>query len=227
MIVVGIVGTPAGGKSTVARRLRELGATWVHADRLAHRCLERPGVIHRLAKQFGPKIVAENGRLDRRQIAEIVFGDDERSQHALHYLESVVHPYVRHMVLRRLTRADTRGIAAGIVDAPLLLEADWGMLCDIVLCVDAPESMRVQWIKQRGWSLEELQRRERKQMSIGEKRRLATHVLTNDGTRESLIQQVDQFWEWIKVRLQCKAAPELQTPPSHCLKYKTTLPHLP
>lgn len=227
MIVVGIVGVPAGGKSTVARRLRELGATWIHADRLAHRCLERPGVMHRLVEKFGTKVIAGDGRLDRRQIAEIVFGDDERSRHSLHYLESVIHPYVRHMVLRRLTRADGRGIAVGIVDAPLLLEADWGVICDIVLCVDAPESMRVQWIAQRGWSLEELQRRERKQMSIRDKRRLSTYVLTNDGTRESLIQQVDQFWEWIEERSQIQVAPEIQTPPSHCRQYKITLPHLP
>jgi dephospho-CoA kinase len=197
MIVIGIVGSPAGGKSTVARRLRELGATWVNADRIAHRCLDRLDVRQRLLNEFGDSIVSESGRIDRRALGSIVFGDDESSAGKLQYLESVVHPATRRMCLVRLRRAARFGVPAAVLDAPLLLEADWGVMCDFVWCVDAPEAMRSTWIQSRGWTTEELRRRESRQLPIASKRRLATHIIDNDSDRQSLLRRVDQMWRQI------------------------------
>lgn len=218
MIVIGVIGAPAGGKSTVARCLRDLGATWVNADRLAHRCLASPAVIRQVTTFFGAEILTSDGQIDRRRLAQRVFGDDAESLRALHYLESLVHPLARQMTMRRLTRAARCGIPVGVLDAPLLLEADWGVLCDFIWCVDAPADLRRVWVAQRGWDADELQRREQRQWPIEEKRRLSTHVLVNDQTRESLRLLVTHLWSEIRAAARRIMAPELITPVSHCLR---------
>lgn len=220
MIIIGVVGSPAGGKSTVARRLRERGATWVNADRLAKRCLDKGEVRSRLVAEFGSTLVTAAGQIDRQQLAQLVFGDDAASVRALNYLESVIHPYARHLALRRLTRASRLGIPAGVLDAPLLLEADWGVLCDYIWCVDAPRGLRHQWISQRGWTPDELRRREQRQLPIEEKRRLSTHSLVNDGTREALLRNVDQLWDQLVTESSRPMNVALVGDPDHCLAYR-------
>jgi len=107
----------------------------------------------------------------------------------------------------------------GVLDAPLLLEADWGVLCDQIWCVDAPETLRRQWIKQRGWSVAELQRRERRQLPISEKRRLATQVIENQGGLETLLQQVDQLHRSLMAQRQANQSELDAAGPNHCLQY--------
>ena len=194
MIVIGVIGSPAGGKSTVARRLRELGATWINADKIAHRCLDRAIVRDKMVQRFGPQILGNAGKIDRRALGGIVFGDDAEQRSALNYLESTVHPMARHLTLTRLTRAGRCGLIAAVLDAPLLLEADWGVMCDEVWCVDAPIELRATWIGTRGWNLDELRRRESRQLPISEKRRLSTHVIENDSNRDTLLQRTDRLW---------------------------------
>lgn len=194
MIVIGIIGSPAGGKSTVAGRLRELGATWINADRLAHRCLDRSQVRDKLVDRFGRKILHKDGRIDRPALGAIVFGDDAEGSSALDYLQSVIHPMARHLTLIRLSRAARCNLPAAILDAPLLLEADWGVMCDAIWCVDAPRQLREQWIKQRGWTPDELHRRENRQLPISEKRRLSTNVIHNDTDLASLLLETETLW---------------------------------
>lgn len=217
MVVIGIVGSPAGGKSTVANRLRALGATWIDADRIARRCLTLLEVRRRLQWRFGPAVLDAAGRVDRRALADRVFGDDAESAQALNYLESVLHPQTRRLALRRLVRAARRGSPVAVLDAPLLLEADWGVLCDFIWCVDAPEHLRQQWIAQRGWSIEELRRRERRQMGIQEKRRLSTHVVENDGTREDLLHVIERLWVQLLHEIATSPIPPALLNTSHCV----------
>lgn len=217
MVVIGIVGSPAGGKSTVASRLRELGAAWIDADRVVRRCLALSEVRRQLQGRFGPAVLDSAGRVDRRALADWVFGDDAESAQALNYLESVLHPQARRLALRRTLRAARRGRPAAVLDAPLLLEADWGILCDFIWCVDAPEHLRQQWIAQRGWSIDELKRRERRQMAIEEKRRLSTHVLENAGTREDLLHYTELLWGELRHATATSSMPPALIDTSHCV----------
>lgn len=235
MIVIGVIGSPAGGKSTVARRLRELGATWINADKVAHRCLDRPAVLEQLVARFGTAILGNERKIDRKKLAEVVFGDDAEEPSALDYLESIVHPMARHLTLIRLTRAGRCGIQAAVLDAPLLLEADWGVMCDEIWCVDAPIELREEWIKARGWNVDELRRRESRQLPIVDKRRLSTVIIENDGSREQLLQKTDQLWAELisansrshdiprKNPNQAKMAPQGDET-THCLKYLSKSP---
>ncbi|MGB1925373.1 MAG: dephospho-CoA kinase, partial [Rubripirellula sp.] len=74
MIIIGIVGSPAGGKSTVAKILSELGATWINADLIARSVLEESEVQERLLDQFGDSIQGSDLKIDRTKLAAAVFG---------------------------------------------------------------------------------------------------------------------------------------------------------
>jgi dephospho-CoA kinase len=215
MVVIGIIGSAAGGKSTVAKRLREHGAAWINADRVAHRCLDRPEVSGRLVAHFGDEIAGNAGRIDRKALAARVFGDDAAARAALDYLQRVIHPVARHLILRRLGRAAVAGVPATVLDAPLLLEADWGVLCDFLWCIDTSEDRRAGWIEQRGWSIAELRRRESRQLPIAEKRRLATQVIENNTTLSDLLNTTDRLWDDIW-RAPASAIP---ANPTHCLTF--------
>lgn len=217
MVVIGLIGSPAGGKSTVARRLRELGAAWIDADRVARRCLALSQVRRQLACRLGPGILNAAGWVDRRALADRVFGDDAGSAQALDCLESILHPQARRIALRRLLRAARRGASAAVLDAPLLLEADWGVMCDVIWCVDAPIQLRSEWIAERGWTIDELRRRERRQMAIGEKRRLSTHVIENTGTREDLLHDTELLWDALMQATTASSMPRPLVDPLHCV----------
>jgi len=81
-----------------------------------------------------------------------------------------------------------------VIDAPLLLEAGWGNLCDSLLFVDSPRTERLGRASLRNWTEEEFTKREAYQMPIAEKRERSSHILTNAGTLESLRDQVRTFW---------------------------------
>lgn len=182
MIVVGIVGSPAGGKSTVAGILAELGGTWVDADKVAREVLQQPDVEAQVIAHFGGEIASDGGRIDRSRLAAKVFGDDDASRAALTYLESVIHPRTRVRITERLREEFERDPFGALVllDIPLLFEAGWDRWCDEIICVDCPDAIRQARARARGWSDDELGRRERNQWPIAEKKRLSTWVLVND-----------------------------------------------
>jgi dephospho-CoA kinase len=194
MIVIGIVGSPAGGKSTVARHLQERGATWINADEIARTVLEQGDVQRQLLTHFGLEIAGNDGRIDRSRLAARVFGDDDTKRLALKYLESIVHPQTRHLITNRLLEAERSGVAVAVLDVPLLYESGWDLVCDEVWCVDAPLQQRLKWARSRGWDEQQLRSREASQMGIKTKQQLSTRVIMNDGPLEQLFETIDSHW---------------------------------
>ncbi|TWU42333.1 dephospho-CoA kinase [Novipirellula artificiosorum] len=195
MIVVGIVGAPAGGKSTVAKCLQELGATWINADLVARNVLEQAPVQAQLLRHFGPQIADGDGKINRSKLAQLVFGDDDESQRGLQYLESVLHPPTRIEITRRLREAESAGVQVAVLDVPLLFESKWDRSCDEVWCVKSTWAHRLQRAQQRGWDEAELRKRESKQLAMEQKCRLSQRVLTNDRGLDDLCCQVRQNWD--------------------------------
>lgn len=189
MIVIGIVGPPAGGKSTVARQLVEMGAVWLDADRLAHQVLNQESVIEALVGYFGLEVL-EEGKINRKWLATQVFGDDLESRQRLQWLEAVVHPPTRLLLQQKLIEATKNGVPAAVLDVPLLFESNWDVYCDQIWCLVTPLQKRQSWLHERGWTVEELKKREARQLPISEKKRLSTHILQNDGSSEELRSQV-------------------------------------
>ncbi len=194
MIVLGIVGSPAGGKSTVAARLQELGATWINADLIARDVLQRAETQIELIAHFGSEITDNEGRIDRAKLGSRVFGDDEPKRAALSYLESVLHPETRRMIAERLRTASESSAVAAVLDVPLLFESRWDQRCDEIWCVDAPRDQRLQRAAKRGWSDDELGLREQNQMDIAEKRRRSSFFILNDGSPGKLVDTIDCEW---------------------------------
>ncbi|MEZ6090840.1 MAG: dephospho-CoA kinase [Pirellulaceae bacterium] len=179
MIVIGIVGPPAGGKSTVARTIAGQGAAWINADRLAHASLRLAEVKAKLRDWFGEAIFSSTGAVDRQRLAQRVFGDDASSRQSLEYIESVVHPLVGQMASRKLARLNRQPTSVVVLDAPLLIEACWHLQCDEIWYIDSQWEQRVQRVAQRSWTAEQLRQRELNQLSLYEKQRHATRIIDN------------------------------------------------
>jgi dephospho-CoA kinase len=194
MFVLGIVGSPAGGKSTVAAYLQELGGTWINADRIARSVLEEDEVQKRLIDHFGSEIAGSDGRIDRLKLASCVFGDDDAQRAALKYLEGLIHPRTRLIVTARLRLLQQQHTGVAILDVPLLFESGWDRMCDEIWCVDSHPSLRLERAKSRGWDDSEIRQREANQMDIEEKKRLSSVVIDNNSSLEKLHQTIDQLW---------------------------------
>jgi dephospho-CoA kinase len=193
MKTIGLVGGVASGKSVVGRMLVDLGAGLLKADRTGHAVLaEDVEVRETLRRRWGDSILASSGEVDRAAVARRVFADsgaDERK-----FLEDLLHPLIQARLNTLRDKFSTEGKPAVVLDAPLLIEAGWGPLCDFILFVDVPRDARQQRAQTRGWTEAEFARREAAQWPIEEKRRHATHIIPNFGTETELRTAVRNFW---------------------------------
>lgn len=195
MKTIGLVGGVASGKSRVAHLLADLGAGVLDADRAGHDVLEtHPEVREEIRQRFGPAVLAVDGRVNRQAIARRVFAAGDRAAEDRDFLERLLHPLIRERLeaLREKFAAERR--PAVVLDAPLLLEAGWGSLCDVVVMVEASREARLARGRQRGWTEADFDNREAAQWSVDVKRRHADAVLPNDGSEQELRQAVQRFW---------------------------------
>jgi dephospho-CoA kinase len=180
MIVVGLTGGIATGKSTVARLFKKCGATILDADQLARQVVERGKPAWReIVKQYGRDILAPDETIDRRALGALVF----QNRRALRLLERIIHPRVAREQ-RRLTRqvAERDPDAIVIYEVPLLYEAGVDKRVDAVIVVTADRETQIARLRQRdGLTRRQALRRIHNQMPLERKARLADVVL--DGTR--------------------------------------------
>jgi dephospho-CoA kinase len=195
MIVIGIVGGIASGKSLVSRRLSELGAEVLDADRIGHQVLRDPEVQRAIRDRWGERVFDADGQVDRGRLATIVFGDPPGNREELDYLEQLTHPRIRQCLcetMERMARADAGAVL--VLDAALLLEAGWDRFCDKILFVEAPRSVRLDRAKQRGWTEAGFAAREAAQASVEKKRERADIVIDNSSTPEHTYNQLETMW---------------------------------
>lgn len=212
MILLGITGTIAAGKSTVTRLLRHQGVPCFDADISGHEALDLPEVKRSLLKVFGPEIfqtpvsggITDSPSLnlppvDRKRLATAVFSshDPERSRGRL---EEIVHPVILADFQRFRQAQEQAGIPMAVLDAPLLFETGWNRLCDVVLCVDAEEDIRAARAKNRHWSRGEFLRRQESQWPAARKRQAADFVLYNNHSRDGLAHGLNRVLERIRTR---------------------------
>ncbi len=186
--VIGLAGGIGAGKSEVARALADLGCHVIDSDQEARAVLERPEVKAQLVAWWGSGVLDAQGKVNRAAVAEIVFKNPvDRAR-----LEGLIHPLVKLRRSEFRRGAEAARARAVVVDAPLLFEAGVDAECDAVIFVDAPREARLaRVLSTRGWNEAELDRRERAQMPIEEKRRRSTHILKNTGTAVDLRRQTE------------------------------------
>jgi dephospho-CoA kinase len=181
--VIGLAGGVGAGKSEVARAFARLGCVVADSDKAAREALDRPDVRDRLVEWWGGGILDSGGRVDRKRVAGIVFGSPEERRR----LEGLVHPIVRQGRSALLAQARSAGAPAVVVDAPLLFEAGLDAECDAVVFVHAPRHQRLERVRiSRGWDEAELDRREKVQLPLDEKRRRSDHEIVNDAGADRL-----------------------------------------
>jgi len=189
MLVVGLTGGIATGKSTVARMLEERGAAVLDADALVHE-LQAPGteVFRAILDAFGPGILTADGTLDRGKLGARVFADPE----ARRILEGIVHPALTAQIVRRVDalREEGRTLLC-VLEAALLVEGGRRGIVDRLVVITAPEEQQVARLRAKGGlSEQEAWRRVRAQLPSALKARHADDVLVNDGDLASLARQV-------------------------------------
>lgn len=199
MIVLGLTGGIASGKSFVAGLLAERGAVVLDADRHAHAALAESAVVAQLVQRWGAAVLDDEGSVQRSEIASRVFGDGEAATTERRFLESLVHPRVRERLTAELAEAAAAGSAAAVLDIPLLLEAGWADQCDAVLFIETSEENRRKRAAERGWDAAELARRETAQTPIAEKREGADALIRGDDA-DAARADVQAVWEsWVEV----------------------------
>jgi dephospho-CoA kinase len=187
--VIGVTGNIASGKSSVLRRLAELGAKTIDADRVYHDLIQ-PGLPlwSALVQAFGDEIVGIRGEIDRGALAALAFGDPAR----LATLDRITHPAVIAEIERLIAASDAPVLA---VDAVKLIESGMKRLCDAVWLVEAPATTRIErLIDRNGLSRAEAERRVAAHPDSPAKRDLADAVIANDGSLDALRAKVDAAW---------------------------------
>jgi dephospho-CoA kinase len=195
MLIVGLVGGIASGKSEVARQLQSLGAAWLDADRAGHEVLREDAIKTALRQHFGEQIFSSDGEVDRSRLAARVFGTTQQHAAELKYLESLTHPRIRQKLSDHVQQWRASGCRVAVLDAPVLLKAGWREFCDRLVFVDAPRESRLQRALSRGWTEEEFDAREAAQESLQAKREAADLIMDNSGSLDGIRTQVVRFWQ--------------------------------
>lgn len=192
--MVGILGGVGSGKSSVVRQVTTLRLHIIDADRIGHDVLLRQDISAQLRAAFGDSIFTDD-QVDRSRLAGLVFGESETHTTNRTTLNDIVHPAIRQEIHRQIQTA-AMDLDAVILDAALLLEGNWDAHCDWLIFVDTPTEIRIQRvIDNRGWTAEELHRRESSQTSIAVKRDRADFVVDNSGSLESAARQMTEILE--------------------------------
>lgn len=185
--VVGICGRSGSGKTTVCKEFEKLGARSIDTDRVYRdlTCADEDGMpsecVRLIAKEFGGKVVASDGSLNRALLARIVFGDKEK----LALLNSITHKRIMERTEAMIFEFLREGAECVLVDAAALFESGFDKKCDAVVCVSAPEDILVKRIVGRdGITAEQAGRRLSSQISDDELRERSNYVLINDGTAD-------------------------------------------
>ncbi|MDA7880548.1 dephospho-CoA kinase [Mariniblastus sp.] len=191
MLVVGLAGGIASGKSLVADCFVHFGAALIDADQIGHEILKQQEIKNAITLEFGNSIINKQNEINRNQLAHIVFNPDYPD--ALTTLEKITHPVISERIHSILEQHRPTAPAV-LLDAPVMFKAGWDQMCDKVVFVNAKLVTRKSRAKLRGWNSDELAKREAFQTPVEEKRTLATDVIDNDGSKTATYLQARDLW---------------------------------
>lgn len=182
MIVLGLTGGIACGKSTISLTLRELGAVIIDGDVLSRDLTKENGAaLPAIRSAFGDGVFHPDGTLNRRALGAVVFADDA----ARALLDGIMQPMLREMIVRGIEDARNSGAAACVLDMPLLYEKGLDSLCDRVWCACIPRNIQLERLMARdGFTPEEAEMRLRSQMPADEKAARADVAIDTSGSIE-------------------------------------------
>ncbi len=184
-LLAGLTGGMGSGKSLAAEILQELGAHIIDADKICRSLVEpEKPTWSEVVGLFGDQILNEDGSLDRKKIAGIIFNDPDKKRE----MENILHPMVFSEELRVFHNIrQCENDALVIVDSPLLIESGNYRNMDKVVVVSCDQEIQVRRIVDKGiFSAEEARKRINNQMELKKKLKFADYILENNSTVEAL-----------------------------------------
>lgn len=202
MLLVGLTGGIASGKSTVSAMLAERGAEIIDADQIARQVV-MPGTRAwcKIREHFGPGVLYPDGTIDRAALADVVFSD--RSKLAL--LNEITHPAIFEEIADRLERSKDRDVIT-VLDAALLIETGLAEGVDVLVVVHSPREVQIERLAAKGMPQRQAEARIAAQARPEHKLARADVVIENTGTLEDLGRKVDALWEELQARLRERTA---------------------
>jgi dephospho-CoA kinase len=197
MLIVGLTGGVASGKTAVSQVLKEEGAYIIDADQIARELVQpHKPAWNELVKAFGKEILQEDEFINRKKLAEKVFGDFKQREH----LNQILHPQIKEEIDRRtkeIGQTDPKAIV--VIDAPLLVELGAHRKVDKLIVVTSTPMQQMERLKERdGRSPEEAQGIFSAQMPVEEKVKLADFVIRNEGSLEETKKRAREIFKELK-----------------------------
>jgi dephospho-CoA kinase len=187
--VVGLTGGIGSGKSLAAQFFSQLGALVIDADQLARSAVERGSEgFDEVLLRFGDTVL-KNGDIDRVALGQIVFENPQAKKD----LEEIIHPRIRAEFEEAVASLNPGQIM--VYEIPLLVETKATDRFDFVITVESDPEVRKQRLRARGMFHSDIEKRMASQATEEERRAVADCVLTNDGTEDDLLRQVENIWE--------------------------------
>jgi len=187
--VVGLTGGIGSGKSLAAQFFSQLGALVIDADQLARSAVERGSEgFDEVLLRFGDTVL-KNGDIDRVALGQIVFENPQAKKD----LEEIIHPRIRAEFEEAVASLNPGQIM--VYEIPLLVETNAADRFDFVITVESDPEVRKQRLRARGMFHSDIEKRMASQATEEERRAVADCVLTNDGTEDDLLRQVENIWE--------------------------------
>lgn len=185
--IIGITGGIASGKSTVTEFLRGNGFEVVDADAVVHQLQKPGGRLYRiLVDHFGVEVLLDNGVLNRPLLASLIFSNPEEQEWSKEIQGQIIREELGFV---RDKLAQTEDLF--FMDIPLLFEQEYASWFDETWLVYVSRDTQLDRLMKRDYlTIEDAQARLASQWSLEEKKRLASHILDNNGSREQLLSQV-------------------------------------
>ncbi len=201
-IKIGVTGSIGSGKSLVCERFKKIGLAVLDCDVIARQVVE-PGEkgLEQLVDQFGVKILAANGSLDRKQLRQILIQDENQKS----VIEHILHPLIQERMSQLMQDAleppsiNNDAKTAVAVEVPLLFESNMDRLFDVTIAVVADEDRMVERVGQRDQvSVQNAKKLLNLQMPQLKKAEQADYIIENKGSRAQLFDLVDKLFDKIQ-----------------------------
>ncbi|WP_406944565.1 dephospho-CoA kinase [Halobacillus sp. SY10] len=190
-LVIGLTGSIASGKSTVAKMFQDMDIPVIDADQIS-RDVVQPGepAYQEIVETFGEQVLEEGGDLDRKKLGKVVFADETKRKQ----LNGIVHPKVREEMIRRREQYKQQQYQAVVLDIPLLFESNLTDYVEKILVVYVDEKTQLERLMERDQSgREDAEERIRAQIPVKKKAEMADAVIDNTGTVEGSLQQLNDI----------------------------------
>ncbi|TDT61188.1 dephospho-CoA kinase [Fonticella tunisiensis] len=190
MVIVGLTGGIASGKSTISNMIRKYNIPVIDADIIAREIVMKGSpVLNRIISEFGDDVLNHDGTLNRKRLADIVFSDKEK----LKKLNMITHPVIKAEIIKQIEALRERNTSCCVIDVPLLIEGGFTDIVDYVVLIYVDDKTQLQRLMDRDrLSKGEAKKRISSQMKFSEKKKYADFIIDNSGSIEDTRREVDR-----------------------------------